>query len=77
MGGNRIYAFPSSHTGHTLHAPCPMPHAPCPKTPDTILDAIEFTSVLDSVVSQFTIANIIYKIVEHEASAKGWFATGN
>lgn len=44
---------------------------------DTIIHVMELTSVLDSVVSQFTIANLIYKIVGHEASAKGWFATGN
>ncbi|AUB36938.1 Arginase family enzyme [Nostoc flagelliforme CCNUN1] len=37
----------------------------------------ELASVLDSVVSQFTIANLVYKIGEYEASAKGWFATGN
>ncbi|MEH1929253.1 MAG: hypothetical protein V7K83_17505 [Nostoc sp.] len=41
------------------------------------LDVRELASVLDSVVSQFTTANQVYKIVKYEASAKGWFATGN
>ncbi|BAY74086.1 agmatinase [Nostoc linckia NIES-25] len=42
-----------------------------------MINVMKLASVLDSVVSQFTIANLVYKIVGHEASAKGWFATGN
>ncbi|MDZ8109620.1 MAG: hypothetical protein RM338_28895 [Nostoc sp. DedQUE12a] len=47
------------------------------KTILVLRKVMKLASVLDSVVSQFTIANLVYKIVGHEASAKGWFATGN
>lgn len=36
---------------------------------------MELGSVVDSVVSQFTIAKLVYKIVVYQASAKEWFAT--
>jgi len=47
------------------------------RTNALLVKVMKLASVLDSVVSQFTIANLVYKIVGHEASAKGWFATGN
>lgn len=38
-------------------------------------DVMELAPVVDSVVSQFTAAKLIYKIIGYQALAKGWFKT--
>ena len=38
-------------------------------------DVMELTPVVDSVVSQFTAAKLVYKIIGYQALAKGWFKT--
>ena len=39
-------------------------------------DVMELAPLVDSVVSQFTAAKLVYKIIGYQASAKGWFETG-
>ncbi|GEM_PF-3842934 len=38
-------------------------------------DVMELAPVVDSVVSQFTAAKLVYKIIGYQALAKGWFNT--
>lgn len=37
-------------------------------------NVIKLSSVVDSVVSQFTATELVYKIVRYQALAKKWFA---
>lgn len=39
-------------------------------------DVMELAPLVDSVVSQFTAAKLVYKIIGYQASAKNWFETG-
>jgi agmatinase len=39
-------------------------------------DVMELAPLVDSVVSQFTAAKLVYKIIGYQASAKGWFEAG-
>ncbi|MBD0264173.1 MAG: agmatinase [Tolypothrix sp. T3-bin4] len=39
-------------------------------------DVMELAPLADSVVSQFTAAKLVYKIIGYQASAKGWFEAG-
>jgi agmatinase len=39
-------------------------------------DVMELAPLVDSVVSQFTAAKLVYKIIGYQASAKGWFEVG-
>ncbi len=39
-------------------------------------DVMELAPLTDSVVSQFTAAKLVYKIIGYQASAKGWFKSG-
>lgn len=39
-------------------------------------DVMELAPLVDSVVSQFTAAKLVYKIIGYQASAKGWFQAG-
>lgn len=38
-------------------------------------DVMELAPIVDSVVSQFTAAKLVYKIIGYQALAKGWFKT--
>jgi agmatinase len=35
-------------------------------------DVMELAPVVDSVVSQFTAAKLVYKLIGYQAVAKGW-----
>jgi len=52
-----------------------MPPAPLPHPPVIGYDVMELAPVVDSVVSQFTAANLVYKIIGYQALAKEWFKT--
>jgi len=36
-------------------------------------DVMELAPVVDSVVSQFTAAKLVYKIIGYQATAQGWY----
>jgi agmatinase len=35
-------------------------------------DVMELAPLVDSVVSQFTAAKLVYKLIGYQATAKGW-----
>jgi agmatinase len=61
--------------GLNWYALCTFLRRVCEKHHLIGCDVMELAPLSDSVVSQFTAAKLIYKIIGYQASAQGWFNT--